>query len=239
MVLHHHASCLIALALSLSACSVTHSQPRLLSGDVQCAGGSIQSATDMARFTGCQTIRGGLAIVGSNLESLDALRTLRSVSGTLTIADNPDLSDLHGLSRLAWVGELEIRNNQELWSLAGLEGLTRLGRLTLDHTGLYSTSGLDNVRQIDELEVTNNARLIDLGGLSGVVNARSVRIEQNPRLCGKLGLLSDLERVEGELKVEDNVGLSFSDVAALEARVRRPAAGEALLSALPTTGFGK
>jgi hypothetical protein len=184
-------------------------------------------------------IRGDLAVVGSKLTSLTALHTLRVVSGTLTVADNPNLAGLEGLDRLASVGALEIRNNPELTSLSGLEGLTRLERLTLDRTGLYSTSGLDNLREIDVLEVTNNARLIDLGGLSGVVNARSVRIQQNPRLCGKLGLLSDLERVEGELRVEDNLGLSFEDVARLEARVRRAAPAEPLLSALPSNEFGK
>ena len=234
----HHSLCLIALAVSLNACSVTETRPRLLSGDVQCAGGTIRSSTDATRFTGCQVIRGDLAIVGSNLEGLAALHTLRVVSGTLTIADNPNLSGLEGLDRLASVGALEIRNNPELTSLSGLEGLTRLERLTLDRTALYSTSGLDNLREVDELEVTNNARLIDLGGLSGVVNARSVRIQQNPRLCGKLGLLADLERVEGELRVEDNLGLSFEDIARLEARVRR-ASPEPLLSALPSNEFGK
>lgn len=235
----HHFLCLIASTVSLSACSATETRARLVSGDVQCAGGSIHLSTDLARFTGCQVIRGDLAVIGSNLESLDALHTLRVVSGTLTIADNPNLANLEGLDRLSSVGELEIRNSPELTSLSGLEGLTRLDRLTLDRTGLFSTSGLDNLREIDELEVTNNARLIDLGGLSGVVNARSVRIQQNPRLCGKLGLLSDLERVEDELRVEDNGGLSFEDVARLEARVRRASTAEPLLSALPSDGFGK
>jgi hypothetical protein len=235
----HHQLCLVALAVSINACSVRETEPRMLSGNVQCQGGTIERSADLGRFIGCQVIRGNLTIAGSNLEDLDAFHTLRSVSGTLAITDNPKLDDVEGLGRLTSVGRLEIRNNPELRSLSGLEGLTRLESLTLDKTRLYTASGLDHLREVDELQITDNAHLIDLGALSGIVRARSVRIERNPRLCGRLGLLSELEQVEGELRVRDNLGLSARDVASLEARVQRAPATETLVSALPTSAFGK
>jgi hypothetical protein len=47
-----------------------------------------------------------------------------------------------------------------------------------------------------------------------------VTIHENPRLCGRFGLLPRLERVERELSVTKNWGLTKSEVSTLHARVR-------------------
>ncbi len=240
--------CLFALttliALAANACSVHSARvARISSAPLQCAGGMIQNDADLARFEGCSAISGDLTIARSQLEDLQGLEALRSVSGALVIADNDQLSDLSGLERLGSVGSLrvsdnsslscmrslsnlhsapvvEIRNNPELVSVHGLEGLSQVDQLTLLNDGLFETAGLANLRQVGELTVADNARLISLGGLNGLTRAGSVQIRNNRVLCAQLGFLPQLGEVGEALVVSSNRSVSQHEVAGLFGHVK-------------------
>jgi len=242
----------LLLALSANACAVSGARS-VQSGafDKTCEGGTIASAADATRFSGCTSVHGSLRVSSAELEDLSALSALRTVSGTLEIADNSELDDLSGLEQLQQVGSLSIHDNAELDDLSGLEqlhqaralvisdnaeltslrglsGLTRVEQLVLDHNGLYQTAGMSSLTEVGQLVIVNNPRLNSLQGLHALMHARSVEIRKNPRLCAR-GMLPALSHVDGELTVSDNRGLSQPDVHQLLGRIEHgalPAAAE-------------
>ncbi len=218
---------------------------------VQCVGATLHSADDAARYAGCEAVSGDLRVVGSELSDLTALERIRSVSGTLEISSNPNLDDLSGLDHLSSVGRLQIdsnvdlddlsglsnlqrvssiviRNNPELATLRGLEGVARADQVLIANNGLYDTHGLSNLRQVGELAVVGNPKLHNLAGLRNLSQAHSVRLQSNPRLCARFGLLPALADVD-RLVVRSNRGLSQSDVEALVERLSPAAERQAAL----------
>jgi hypothetical protein len=210
-----------ATALVTNACSVTTSRPASAAQNtVVCAGGTIRSAQDAVLFAGCDSISGDLRVSAADLEDLSALAGLKRVSGTLEISQNPELDDLHGLERLEQVGGITIRNNPELSDLSGLSGLVRAAHVTIDHNGIYRATGISSLAEVGDLTITNNAKLNSLEGFSSLQHARSLHVEGNPRLCAR-HMLPALERVDGELNVSKNRGVSMPDLRGLLGRVER------------------
>lgn len=234
----------LLLALSANACAVSGARAvQTGAADKACEGGTIALAADAERFAGCSSVQGSLRIASAELEDLSVLSALRSVSGTLEIAQSSQLDDLSGLEQLEQVGSLSIHDNAELDDLAGLEnlrqaralvisdnvelsslrglsGLTRVEQLVLDHNGLYQTAGLSNLAEVGQLVIENNPRLNSLQGMHSLLHAHSVEIRKNPRLCAR-GMLPALSHVDGELTLSDNRGLSQPDVHQLLGRIER------------------
>ena len=232
------------LALSVNACSANPARiARTNLPARECPGGVVQSVNDAVRLAGCTSVAGDLRVENSELTDLSSLASLHSVSGTLTVAHNPALTELTGLEGLSAVGGLDIRDNAELadiralgavrranvvsiqrnpdlQSLRGLEGLTRLEQLELVANGLLETAGLSNLREVGELTVASNRKLISLRGLSGLRRAVSVRIQNTRLLCGRLGLLPQLSEVSGALDVSANQSLARREVEALRQHVK-------------------
>lgn len=233
------------LALAANACSATPARPVVAAhAPVKCAGGSIASAADAALYSECDIVRGSLRISAPDLMDLSSLARLRGVWGTLEIAENPQLDDLSGLEQLSQVGALVVRDNADLDDLHGLENLNRAPSVTItsnpelatlhglsglsraDHVvirqnGLFNVGGLSSLAQVGELEVTSNLRLNSLQGLRSLEHADSVKIEGNPRLCA-MGMLPALRRVDEQLTLRSNRGLSKTDVRALLGRIEQP-----------------
>src|SRR6187549_1167137 len=90
------------LALAANACSVAGARPvaNAAAAPVSCAGGSVLSAADAAAYSECDSVHGNLRISAPDLTNLSALARLKTVSGTLEIAENPQLDDLSGLENL-------------------------------------------------------------------------------------------------------------------------------------------
>src|SRR4051812_37847659 len=87
----------VVLAIAASACSATEARPvAAASGDLACAGGTVRSDDDAARFEGCRTIAGDLRISQSDLIDVAAFRDLRSVTGKLVVEGNAKLVSLAG-----------------------------------------------------------------------------------------------------------------------------------------------
>ncbi len=242
------AHCLFALtallALSANACSASTARvARSSEAPVQCPGGVIHDDADLAHFAGCTAVVGDLQIASSRLSDLEGLESIRSVSGALVVADNPELSELSGLEQLGSVGRLSIQNNPELsdvsalsklhmapvvdvrgnpvlTTLSGLEGLVQVEKLSLVNNGLFETAGLSHLRQVGELTIANNPRLISLRGLNGLTRAKSVEIRNNRLLCAQLGLLPQLGEVSETLVVSANRSVPQREVAGLFGRVK-------------------
>jgi Receptor L domain len=237
----------VLVALVANACAahdvrpVASARTAAATRKVSCVGGVVRSAGDAELYSACDRVTGDLRVSAPDLTDLSALAQLRSVAGKLEISGNSQLHDLSGLEQLEQVGALSIHdnadlddlsglqnlhtaasvlisNNGELGTLRGLEGLTRVERLVIDHNGLYQTLGLSNLAELGDLVVEHNAKLNSLRGLQSLSRARSVRIRNNPRLCA-FGMLPALTRVDHDVTVIENRGLSKTEVRQLLGRV--------------------
>lgn len=236
----------VLVALAANACAAHGGRPvESATAKLSCVGGVVQTAADAALYGACEHVNGDLRISTPELSDLSAFSGLRTVSGKLEIAGNPRLDDLSGLERLEEVGALSIHDNAELddlsgvqglrqvssvaihdnaelASLRGLEGLTRVDALVIEHNGLYQATGLSNLTEVGALVVEGNAKLNSLQGLRSLSRARSVQIRNNPRLCAR-GMLPALARVEQDLTISENRGLSRPDVHQLLGRIEHVA----------------
>jgi len=212
------------LALASSACTGNLARPVEAAplNPVVCAGGTVHDSADAAEYSACDVVRGDLRISAPELEDLSAFQRLRAVSGSLEISGNLELDDLSGLERLSQVGELLVRDNTGLETLRGLEGLRRADKVVIENNGLYQVTGISHLREVGDLVIRNNPRLNSLVGFRALKHARSVEIRNNPRLCA-LGMLPALERVEEQVTLKANRGLSKPEVQGLLGRIERGA----------------
>ena len=110
------------------------------------------------------------------LRDLDGLKVLSSITGDLSIWNNDNLLYLRGLAALDEVtlGYLDIRGNDFLRHLDGLEGLVGADKLFIDYNvRLLHVDGLKNLRQTfvtpsagRKFEVTENWQLARCEGLA-------------------------------------------------------------------------
>jgi hypothetical protein len=255
---------LIALATVASACSASvplTRSPVATTGGIECPGATLRTAADAAAYAGCDAINGDLRIAQSDLTGLSPLTRLLRVSGTLELANNPQLQELTGLERLTQVGALEISNNPaladldglgslqsarfvtisnnaRLRSLHGLEGLESAASVTIQHNGICHTTGLSSLRAVGSLVISNNPKLVSLAGLNGLRRAESVEITNNRMLSGYFGLLPRLAAVEHKLMLHSNAGLAQRDVRAVFERVARAAEQPALTAQVDANPLG-
>ena len=209
------------IALAANACSGSVARPVASAASAKvCGGGVVHSAADAASYGACGTIRGDLRISAPELSDLSALANLRQVTGTLEIAENSGLEDLSGLEQLGQVGTLVVRDNAALETLRGLEGLARAGKVVIERNGLYQAAGVSNLRDVGELVIRDNARLNSLHGFRSLSHAGSVEIARNPRLCAR-GMLPALSKVDGQVTLKSNRGLSKPEVRDLLGRIER------------------
>lgn len=84
--------------------------------------------TNLDALANVRTVEGDLNLFrNEKLVNVSALRNLKSVSGALRIHHSVLLESLEGLENLESVGELFIRSNSGLRSLAGLSKLKTVG----------------------------------------------------------------------------------------------------------------
>jgi hypothetical protein len=153
---------IFALGISMAACSsgaMQHQSVAPISHD-ECAGGFVWNDRDLARYEGCEAIAGDLVVKG--VSSLEPLSSLKSVDGTLRVADTTKLYSFRGLEKLQIVGALEVQNNKALISLGGLKSLTMAERVLISkNPRLSGTFGLlpELDRNSAKISVDQNAGL--------------------------------------------------------------------------------
>ncbi|MCA9696935.1 MAG: hypothetical protein KC431_05375 [Myxococcales bacterium] len=102
-------------------------------------------------------------------EQLAALLCVEEITGDLTI-EHSTLTDLDVFPSLHRVGgQLEIGNNNQLMTMAGLDGLAEVGSWVWIHHNfsLASLEGLGGLKLAGGLLITGNVSLVSLAGLIG------------------------------------------------------------------------
>jgi hypothetical protein len=200
----------------------------------ECTGDfTLQTAAEVQEFAalGCTVLDGTLAIssptlenlddlspspltvitsglqIGSNAEltSIQGLRGLERIGGSLVLSDNPKLTDLRGLEDLAELGsdpELDnfvLQGNAALTSIAalgadsgGIEILT--GLVAITNGVLTSLEGLSGMVRPDAVTIAGNPGLLEIGGLAELEAARNLTVASNDSLV--TALFPALEEVE-------------------------------------------
>ena len=115
---------------------------------------------------GYSHIEGSLTIgeyrnTSSDIKSLLPLHHIKTISGDLEIWYNDNLESLNGLDGLSKIRELKIEKNPMLINLEGLDQLDSLGSLIVRYNdGLESLQGLETLRLVAELfEINGNQSL--------------------------------------------------------------------------------
>lgn len=128
-----------------------------------------------------------------SLQSLEGLNNLAEVNGSLRIYNNSSLSSLEALTNLTVIEHLSIRNNDELVTLNGLQGITKIGLYNeepfgdlevMDNDALISLEGLNNLEVVNAvMRINRNENLISLNGLNNLKTIGwTMEIGLNPSL---------------------------------------------------------
>jgi hypothetical protein len=177
----------------------------------------------------CPEVEGILTITGENITDLSPLSRLRRVGAGLIIENNPNLTNLDGLSALdsingegqsRHIAKLVIRNNASLVDIDGLSSLSVLDAnsftdlIITDNPLLQNLNGLSsfsifNYGKGGTINISNNAALADINGLSALSlaglslpNLLSVKISNNPLLTPCTGLFPFLTTLDEEVFFE-------------------------------------
>jgi hypothetical protein len=175
-------SCLIGLTVSAAA-TTARAQPNPAG---VCSFTS--RVTDSTLLRGCTKVVGDVHLEHSTAEKLTDLSALRTVTGTLFIAENRRLRSLEGLSNLYGVGALVVSQNPALENIDGLDHLEYASRLEIrGNRALRVLSGPDAVRHLDKL-VVSDTDILRLDGFRSLVSVRDAIIAQNPKLIDTSGI---------------------------------------------------
>jgi hypothetical protein len=157
------------------------------------------------------TVGGDLSIGEAPLVQVDLAR-LRTVEGSFTLDDLPQLTELVGLGAVEHVGgELRLAgtglqaldafrllnscgpilltSNPELVTIDGFTSLPDASTVQVtDNATLYELDGFDNVVEVEALEVIGNARLQRVFGFVNLAQASDIIVADNPALNSLIGL---------------------------------------------------
>ncbi len=166
-------------------------------------------------FPNCQTLEGNVSISGSDINSLNGLNIVTSISGLLDINNNTTLTSITGINGLTSTGGLSIDGNNVLTNLMGLNNITSID-WQLNITGnsvLTSLTGLENLTFIgDDFSLYDNNALTSLTGLeslttvNGSLNIGTQSYGGNPSLVN-LTSLNNLTSIGGDLRIGYNDAL--------------------------------
>ena len=87
-----------------------------------------QNAVEVLGNTGCNAVLGDLTVTGSGITSLATLSNITSIGGDLNVTSNTNLNYLDGLESLTSVtGAVTVNNNGSLFSICNLQNVTIIG----------------------------------------------------------------------------------------------------------------
>ena len=188
--------------------------------------------TNLDGLRGLRYVENDVWIIGTHLQNLAGLDSLRKIKTTLLIRDNeflvslqgleqltnqntiiiqrnPNLENLTGLDNLVIAYDLKILENNKLLNLEGLGQLKNIFYLTLlDNNGLQTLHGLQSITQVAEhLRITDNPNLISLDGMESIIVLENVEIWWNQSLQ-HLDALRYMTRIRGWISLQGNQNLS-------------------------------
>lgn len=167
---------------------------------------SITSQQDIAALEGYTSVTGTLNIgsystPSTGLTDVTGLECLNTLGG-LTVASNPDLTSLDGLSGLKTInGSLIINGNDALTSLSGLSQLNAVSSVSISRNDLLTNlSGLENITQALELDLYSMPALTDLSAIANIKILNKLKVRS----------LSSLESFPTFTQLENGVWLEIS-----------------------------
>lgn len=167
---------------------------------------------------GCTQIVGSVTISGTDIANLNGLSAITSISGDLTIDNNPLLTNLTGLTGLTGIvqdpdfsgGQLIITNNPALVNLTGLNNLKSIAAFfTISQCNvLTSLTGLASLETVGYgLSLSGCPLLTDLEGFDSLTSLGGLLIGSNTGLTS----LDGLESLTSLGGLWDSKGLSNYD----------------------------
>ena len=101
----------------------------------QCPSQYFNSQSDIdnfpINFPQCTDIEGNVSISGDDITNLNGLSIITSISGNLTIDNNPSLSSLEGLYNLTSIGaSLSIHDNELLTEISALSNVSAFSAIS-------------------------------------------------------------------------------------------------------------
>lgn len=210
------------MAIMLFACSSDDNQDKPLfecdnvfEGDIRLLS---QAEVDAFAANGYCEIKGRLQIgsddAQSDITNVDALASLKGISGYLEIINNPNLANLNGLANLVWVGYgISISKNDTLINLEGLNSITMVPTLLIeDMASLTTLQGLENISNIMGLYIYDNPELLTIDALKNisVFKDAGVGLEITIRSCPGITSLPDFKNITQaqRIYITDNASLS-------------------------------
>ena len=183
------------------------------------------SLSNLTELRGYVAVDGSVSLQQIEDGDLTALSCVEEITGELSIQYSPGLTTLHGLERLARIGEvLHLRFNDNLLDVDGLSGLTDVSTINLwDNPALEHADALAGIAgHVERISVQGNFALVRLR-FPEVTSATSVIVfgndvletcelpaltrlgnlsyRKNPSLLDLSGL-GALEEVEGSFYVQ-------------------------------------
>lgn len=163
----------------------------------------------------CDIVKGNLIIEGEFITSLENLKFIQEIHGSLIIRNTSNLKTLSGLNFLKNIQkDLKIEQNYQLKNLRGLEGLGKIGNsLKISaNNSLQDLEGLSNLQDLEkDFIIENNSNFTSFSGLSEFVfnkeTRSSVKISNNSKLKSLAHFHPDLRSVDA-LFITENQQLS-------------------------------
>lgn len=191
--------------------------------NAQCPVGDVtlttQAEVDAYNFTSCSTISGNLTITDNpaspTINNLSNLNSITSVTGNVTIK-NLTTTGIPGLSGLSVVGgRIDIADNTNMTSL-GLSSLTTAGDIFISNNdALESLSGLGSLTTIGGLFISENDNFNSLAGISSLTTLNGSLSVSQSQITSFSGL--NITTINGDLMISENPQLtSLSGLSSLE-----------------------
>lgn len=147
------------------------------------------------------------------LKSLTGLEQLQHIGGALNIEDNPQLESIKALSALNSLSYVTIKNNHQLRDLHGLETLAQTAKqphslLIANNPNINSLSPLSGMHTLTSLVIMDQPNLKDLTGLESLTRVVGYVILRRNQQLNQLKGLDNLESIEEHLSLVENPSLT-------------------------------
>jgi hypothetical protein len=141
------------------------------------------------------------------LEDLSALSGIGPIVDQIWTAGNAMLPGLAGLEGVTTVGSLTLEGNPALSSVAGLGGLTTAGELFIEGNPLLGDlEGLGALREVHTLSIVQS-QFGDLDALAGLTRLSNLWLSGNPALASLNGLGPAAQGQMERIAIQENASL--------------------------------
>lgn len=170
---------------------------------------NLTDVSDLSSLYTVEVVQGDIYIQNTICQDLKGLEGINETTtyGKLTIDDNDELLTLEGLAGISRMHNIYIAGNKKLLSFTGLDNLKDItGYFWFSYNeSLASLEGLKSLINITRLDIVNNDALENLKGLERIISIEELAINSNDNLQSLEGL-NNLEHCTS-IKIAKNAPL--------------------------------